>query len=259
MDDLETMTETTDDRLDAIESRLDDLEAENERLQNENDQLQERVSDLEDHNETLAKENAELRQQVEKLPDIEMDGDDLSSLAVNGLPVGRKVSASVTDHSLEAELEALKADLEAMNPTPEGGKTTGQQHETPIEQVVAMPESVVEDQLTANQERARFVASSITDYATKVQTGDYTLTASDLRSVLRAAYDTSHSETVDRVRTIIADLGGDEIEIQEPRTAGFSPDTKEEKRRQGKKLVVSSSLVRRLAEIDHDVVTKAQT
>lgn len=247
----------TDDRLDAIESRLDELEAENEQLQEQNEQLQDRVESLEEQNETLAKENAELRQQLEDLPDIEMDGSDMSSLTVNGLPVGRKVSASVTDHTFEAELEALKADLEAMNPTPEGGETAGQQHETPIEQVVAMPEHIVEDQLTANQERARFVASSITDYATKVQNGDYTLTASDLRSVLRAAFDTAHSETVDRVRTILADLGGDDVELQEPRTAGFSPDTKEEKRRQGKKLVISSSLVRRLSNIDHDVVTKA--
>jgi TolA-binding protein len=264
------MTATTDDRLADIEARLAELEAENEQLQEQNDQLENRVYTLEAENQELREQNDELtervddleaendrlREAVDKLPEINMDGEDLSTFQVNGLPVGRKVSASVTDHSLEAELEALKDDLEASNPTPSGGETTGQRHETPLEQVVAMPEHIADDQLTANQERARFVASSMDDYATKVGSGDYRLTAADLRSVLRAAYDTSHSETVDRVRTILADLGGDEIELQEPRTAGFKRT--DEKQQRGKQLLVSASLVRRLRGIDHDVVTSAE-
>ena len=230
---------TTDDRLAEIESRLDELESENEQLRNENDQLHDRVDDLEDSNERLHQENAKLRQRVDKL---EKDTD---------------CALSNTEGAFN-QISNLKERLEEVDtPTPEGGKTTVQRHETPLEQVVAMPEHIAEEQLTPNQERARFVASSISDYATKIATGDYSLTASDLRSVLSAAYDTNHSETVDRVRTFLADLGGDDIEIQEPRTAGFSPDTKAEKRQQGKKLIVSSSLVKRLREVDHDVVTKA--
>jgi DNA repair exonuclease SbcCD ATPase subunit len=248
------------DRLDALEARLDALEAENEQLHNENDQLHDRVDDLEAENERLAEENAQLKQRVadlEEQPTVSMEPGDLESIEIGNIPVGNIITAKQSKEDFKNELADLKADLEASNPTPEGGETTVQQHETPLEQVVAMPEHIVDDQLTANQERARFVASSITDYATKVQSGDYILTAADLRSVLRAAYDTAHSETVDRVRTILADLGGDDMELQEPRTAGFSPDQKEAKRRQGKKLVVSSSLVRRLSKIDHDVVTEA--
>jgi DNA repair exonuclease SbcCD ATPase subunit len=229
---------TTDDRLAEIESRLDDLEEENEQLRNENDQLHDRVDDLEDSNERLHQENAKLRQRVDEL---EKDTD---------------CALSNTEGAFN-QISNLKERLsEIVTPTPEGGKTTVQRHETPLEQVVAMPEHIVEEQLTANQERARFIASSITDYATKTPNG-YILTAADLRSVLRAAYDTAHSETVDRVRTILGDLGGDDVEIQEPRTAGFSPDKKAEKRQKGKKLVVSSSLVQRLRDIDHDVVTPA--
>jgi DNA repair exonuclease SbcCD ATPase subunit len=251
------------DRLDALEARLDALEAENEQLREENDQLHDRVDDLEDSEERLAEENARLKQRVADLEEqptvrIENEKNPVGSLKIGEAHVGEAISGRVSEYDLENELADLKADLEASNPTPEGGETTVQQHDTPLEQVVAMPEHIVDDQLTANQERARFIASSITDYATKVRSGDYILTAADLRSVLRAAYDTAHSETVDRVRTILADLGDDDVELQEPRTAGFSPDTKEEKRRQGKKLVVSSSLVRRLSKIDHDVVTEAE-
>lgn len=230
-----TETATLENLADTVEQLADRVES----LEEENDQLHERVDDLKEDKERLAKQNAELRQRV----------DDLEHSAKSA------ESQSVGAHERINQLKERLSEVDT--PTPEGGKTTVQRHETPLEQVVAMPEHIADDQLTANQERARFVASSISDYATKVGSGDYRLTAGDLRSVLSAAYDTSHSETVDRVRSILADLGGDDIEIQEPRTAGFSPDTKAEKRRVGKKLIVSSSLVQRLRETDHDVVTEA--
>jgi chromosome segregation ATPase len=227
------------DEFEKLVEKVESLEAENEQLRDENDQLHDRVDDLNEANERLHQENAELRQRVSDLEE--------KTKSANSNAVGA--------HNRLNDLKERLSEVET--PTPETGKTTVQRHETPLEQVVAMPEHIAEEQLTANQERARFIASSISDYATQVANGNYSLTASDLRSVLRAAYDTSHSETVDRVRSILADLGGDDIELQEPRTAGFSPDTKAEKRRQGKKLIVSSSLVQRLRDIDHDVVTEA--
>jgi len=251
----------TDDneRLEAIEARLDELEAENEQLREENDELHDRVAELETANDELRKENARIKQRVsdlEEQPEVSIEEENpIGSLKVGNAHVGEAITGRVSEYDLENELAELKADLEASNPTPDTGETTGQQHETPLEQVAAMPEHIADKQLTANQQRARFVASNLSDYATRVGSGDYALTAGDLRTVLTAAFDQSHSETVNRVRTILADLGGDAVEIQEPRTAGFKRAN--EKQSKGKKLIVSASLVRRLEQIDHDVVTGA--
>jgi len=122
-----------------------------------------------------------------------------------------------------------------------------------------MPEHIAIDQLSENQQRARHIALNLAEYARRTPNGRV-LRAGDLRTVLKARFETGHSETVDRVRTFLDELGGDETEVMEPRTAGFSPSKKAEKRAKGKQLVVDESLARRLTRIeaDHDVVTAAR-
>ena len=236
---METMTDDND-RLDALEARLDALEAENKQLQEEKDQLADRVDDLEEEKSQLQNENERLRERV----------DDLEKSAVAA--ENQSVGAHERINSLKERLEEIDT------PTPEGGKTTVQQPETHLEEVCAWSEDIVERELTPNQQRARHVALNLTDYARKTPKG-YVIETGDLRTVLKARFDKSHSETVNRVRAFLDEFGGDEIEIKEPRTAGFSPSSKGEKKAKGKMVVVDVSLVKRLVSIsnDHDVVTEA--
>jgi hypothetical protein len=145
-------------------------------------------------------------------------------------------------------LDELKADLEASNPTPDGDKSASKdlyQPETPIEQVVSMPEDMADSQLTANQDRARFVASDLTDYGQSVPAG-WAISSSDLRRVLQAYDSSGHTETVARVFDILDDLGDDHTKIVD--------------RRGTKRIVFDSDLVDRLDKLDqsdHDVVTTA--
>lgn len=230
------------------------------------EQLSDRIDSLEDENERLAEENARLKQRVadlEEQPTIEMaDTTQIDDLIIGDVPVGNVITAKASKSDVEwceGEIEDLETNLEASNPTPEGGKTTVQQHETSLEQVAAMPEHMVDDQLSPNQQRARHIALHIADYATKTN-GGRILRAGDLRTVLQARFDTSHSETVARVREFLNRLGGDQVEVKEPQTSCFKKV--EEKKGKGKMIVVDEQLAYNLHQInqqqDHDVVTSAE-
>lgn len=228
-----------------IKQRLDQLEAENEQLQN-------RVDELEAENDQLQNRVDELEEQ----PEVSMESGDLETIEIGTIPVGNIITSKQSKIDFEQGLEELKSDLEAQTQGVEQGKTTVQQHDTPLEQVCAMPKHIAAEQLSANQVRARHIALNFVDYATKTDKGRI-LRAGDLRTVLKARFGIGHSETVNRVREFLNRLGNDLVELQEPRTSGFSPKTKGEKKAKGKKIVVDEQLAYSLHQIakDHDVVT----
>jgi len=173
------------------------------------------------------------------------DRDPIGSLRVDGAPIGRAIKSKPGESDLEARLHDLRADLEAANPTPdveESASTDLYQPETPIEQVVTMPGEMASEQLTANQDRARFIATDIRDYAESVPAG-WAISSTDLRRVLQAYDDSGHTETVARVFDILDDLGGDEIKLVN--------------RHGTKRIVFTDELIARLDRLDqknHDVV-----
>jgi cell division protein FtsB len=252
----------TDDRVAALEARIEDLEAENRRLETRVEDLETRVEELEDqvreqsdHIEELESDNEDLRARVAELESqpevtIEDPADPIGSLQVGGAPVGRAINSKPSETDLDAELEELRQELEAyaegadVDQADQSSPTV--EPETPLEQVVAMPEDLVDEQLTANQERARFVSRDVTEYASKTPAG-WVLRPKDLRTVLNAAFDTGHSQTCSRVRKILADLGDDEVSIQDSRGE--------------RKLVFEESIVERLQRVarsDHDVVSTTE-
>jgi len=228
-----TTVEELANLVDDLRERVDELEAENQRLRERVDEQDERIEDLEEQ------------------PSFEI-GDEtkpIKSLRVEGAPVGLAINSKPGDSELEQKLESLRADLEASNPTPnaeKSGSTDLYQPETPLEQVIAIPEEMASDQLTANQERARFVATDVRDYAKSVPAG-WAITSTDLRRVLQAYDESGHTETVARVFDILEDLGDDDVQVIE--------------RRGTKRVVFDDALVDRLARIDqagHDVVMGAE-
>lgn len=109
-----------------LHSRIDDLEEQNGQLEKENEELQDRVTDLEDHKEQLQETNEDLGDRVEELeaqPDIDIDPDEkepLTTLTVEGLPVGRRIAGSISEYDWEAELRPqLEAELRESTESPD--------------------------------------------------------------------------------------------------------------------------------------------
>lgn len=243
--------DTHDDRIAALEAQISDLQARNEQLEGQVEALETTVEELQSENAALEEQTTTLRERVQSLetqPDIRIadENDPIGSLHIAGAPVGQAITSKPGQTDLDAELDELREELQAYVEGDAHSTEPTINPETPLEQVVAMPEAMVEAQLTANQQRARFVAKDITEYATKTPAG-WVLTPKDLRTVLNAAFDTGHSQTCSRVRAILADLGGEHVEIKDSRGE--------------KKLVVDGSLVGRVAELqttDHDVVSPSE-
>ena len=98
---------------------------------------------------------------------------------------------------------------------------TGSQ--TPLERITALPEHIADRELTANQERARFIARNIHDYAEKAPAG-LVLDSRAIKRVLTASEGKRpHTQTVARVMDFLDELGKQDIH---------------QKKRRGKKLIV---------------------
>jgi len=89
---------------------------------------------------------------------------------------------------------------------------------TPLEDVVSLPEAVAEDSLTANQQRARFVAKDVVEYTRSVPVGRK-IDAGEIGRVLRAGTDCSgHTATVDRVIKILDEFAQGKITVRRGNT-----------------------------------------
>jgi|APHM01.1.fsa_nt_gi hypothetical protein len=183
---------------------LEELAAEVEQLREENERLRKELEAAKDH---AAAERAELAGRV---TEVEETVDDLHNGETDG-----------------------KTGEEAVSPATNGGQTpeaTTQQPETPLGDVVTLPETVAEQELTANVKRARDVAADVIDYGRSVPAG-YTITSSELRTVLTALSDgegRTYTETVGRVIGYLDELGGEDVQVKETmggeRTVIFSDE-----------------------------------
>jgi hypothetical protein len=151
-------------------------------------------------------------------------------------------------HDLEERLDAVEKDVsDSSNPTPETETDASTTAQTPIEDVIRIPEHLVEDSLTANQQRSRAVAKDIHQYSRSVPAGR-AIKSSELRRVLSAQSDggPAHTETVSRVMTMLDDLGKESINMRTSQS--------------GEKVVVfDEDLVKRIVahQNNHDVVADA--
>jgi regulator of replication initiation timing len=102
------------------------------------------------------------------------------------------------------------------NPTPEAGQTTIQEPETPLEEIIRVPEHSVQEHLRANHQRARFVAKDVHEYTRSVPAGRV-IKSSELRRVLSAHEEgaTIHTQTVSRVIERLDDLGKESVKVRE--------------------------------------------
>lgn len=128
------------------------------------------------------------------------------------------------------------------NPTLEASEDTS----TPLEQIVSLPEHMANRELTANQERARFVASDVKDYADKVPAG-FVMSSRTIRKLLTTYLGKRpHNQTVARVMERLDELGKDDVQL---------------KKRRGNKIVVfTNDIVQRVSRrCDRDRAGTPQT
>lgn len=145
---------------------------------------------------------------------------------------------------IEDRLEAAEDDCQDNTPGVDRGKDGSQeaedntnQHQTPLEQILSMPQDVIEEELTANQRRASFVAQDIENYGESVPAG-VRVDSTSMRKVLSAASDEAeriYRTTASRVMDFLDRFGSDEVSV---------------KKRHGKRfVVVSDELVERIKKL----------
>lgn len=180
------------------------------------EQLAETVANLTERVTNLEAENEQLREQLDdNTARMDALGDGLSN----------------ANEQIE-EMEAEEPQSRGANPPSQADDTDPTRPETPLEQVVALDESMADSELTANQQRARFVAKDFREYATSVPAG-LSMESGDIRRVLQAGTDCNgRTATVARVIDFLDNLGGDDAHVV--------------KRRGSRQIVMDSALVARL-------------
>ncbi|RDZ44857.1 hypothetical protein C5B91_09100 [Haloferax sp. Atlit-10N] len=185
-------------RIDELEDRVDELEADTEQLE----------ATVDAQAETIASQRDQLAHYETRTQELEAELD------------------AATDHRkhLQQRLYAVES---RDTPTDETTPTS------PLQQLIRLP-SKARSKLTANQERARFIAKDIREYATNVPAG-FALDSSTIRTVLHAKEGrTPHTQTVSRVMDFLDDLGKEGVKIV--------------KRRGTKRVIFSEHVVSELAE-----------
>ena len=159
-----------------------------------------------------------VEQQAERITELETE------LAQTKDHTGREfadIRARITD--IEERNQVTEAPSEGATPGVEGDKIGAQNAETPLERICILPEHVADRELTANQERARFIARDIHDYAEKAPAG-FVIDSRAIKRVLTASEGKRpHTQTVARVMNFLDELGKEDVQ---------------QKKRRGKKLIV---------------------
>jgi chromosome segregation ATPase len=246
-------------RVKRLEQRNDDfgevaqrVENQSQIISNQQDEIEELKNELLAHREQSAKRRDELKQSIVNQQERIAE----QSKMIDELKEDRE-TAGYSRVKIREEIHTLKESVEAdstdttpnddMQSAPTSTSTpTIREPQAALEDVIRVPEHLVEESLSANQQRARFVAKDIHQYSSKVPAGR-ALNSSELRKVLSARKQGCiHTETVGRVIDYLDDLGESSIKIR--------------KRQDGERTVVfTDECVKRVVayqNMNHDVVSE---
>jgi hypothetical protein len=208
-----TATEATDAALNAFAETLPEPQANAFRtlwghMQAENQELR----------ETVASQGETIDEQTERIDTLETEIE-IQSSNVGGC------------HSRVSDLTERVEDVEAHSgddtPRVDTGETGVQNDETPLYRICVLPEHIAERELTANQERARFIAKDVRDYAEKCPAG-LVIDSRAIKRVLTAKEGKRpHTQTVARVMNFLDEFGKDGVELKKRRgnkLIAFTPE-----------------------------------
>ena len=186
-----------DDPWQAVAHLLTENERKDERIDDLETTVREQREELAEHQDHTGREFADVRSRI---TDTEADIEDL-----------------------ETRTQQTEAHSGDAPPRGEGNESGAPAGEIPLYRVCALPEEMAARELTANQERARFIAKDVRDYAEKCRAG-LVIDSRAIKRVITAKEGTKpHTQTVARVMNFLDRLGKDSVE---------------QKKRRGKKLVV---------------------
>ncbi|KYH24794.1 hypothetical protein HAPAU_31710 [Halalkalicoccus paucihalophilus] len=122
---------------------------------------------------------------------------------------GRITDVEDQTQELETTLQETPTETTAAE---ENGASQTTTTETPLERICTFPEHIADRELTTNQQRARFIARDVQDYAEKAPAG-LVLDSQTIAKVITAAEGSKpHTQTVARVMDFLDKLGKDEVE-----------------------------------------------
>jgi len=219
--------------VDDLMDRMERVEDRQERLEKENDELRDRVEEVEDENDDLRRSLSEARGIINSVRERVGDslGDDLRERIdnlQNEIDDVRDTTRWVVGEVNDLK-DRLSGDGDLATEASESAESAdhGVTPSTPLESVVALPDHSAEEHLTANQERARWVASKVLELSEKAQAGR-TIKAGRIRRALSAADRDARSQTVRRVFTFLDKLGESDTTVRmkkNERTVTFHGDT----------------------------------
>jgi myosin heavy subunit len=170
----------------ALKDRLAEVEA-------ENDRLRERVEELEQQTEQNENATDYAHERV----------DDLDATVDRGLEYAHERIDAFAESKVEVESTRRNPDTDNRN--------TG---DSPLKQITDLPQHVAEEQLSENQQRARFVAKDVLDYADNTPKG-YVVDSATVSKVLAVRDSESpHTETVSRTMDFLDRFGKSGVETR---------------------------------------------
>jgi hypothetical protein len=220
--------ETLTSELTATQNHVTELEAQNKRMEERIDTLQERVDTLERRTDRLDAQPRIEWGEAPKPTGIEIV-DDASDSRWNVTGAVRTCARKDVVDDLDDRVKTLESEdtnTDGSSGSPdtaddsESCRDDTPAPETPLEEVLQMPDRTASESLTANQQRARAIAADIEQYATyNHKFNNYSLTATQLRTVLTAQSDDGrvHHQTVKRVREFLDELGDSEVTVKRDR------------------------------------------
>jgi DNA repair exonuclease SbcCD ATPase subunit len=224
------MPEVSREAFEALVERVEELEQQRAEDRRELERREQRIAELEAEvadlreaqadsvdQETVENLRSALDVSVQRCQDLEAEVEDLADdVEAHDEELDRQ------DNLLELTVEKRK-DLrervhELAREVEEGTDAEGQtphyiRPETPLEDLVQLPQEIAEQNLTANQQRMKFVAEGVHEYTTKVPAGR-ALPWSDLRRVMAAGEGgQAYSMNVSRVMDFFEEFGKEDVEV----------------------------------------------
>lgn len=157
--------------------------------------------------ETVKQQSQRLEKKTDRIESLEEE------LAQHKDHTGREF-ADVRGRITEVENQQTEPHSKDATSRVDTEETGSQDDRTPLERIATTPEHQVNQLgLTANQERARFIARGVKDYAEKAPAG-LVISSRDIKKVIAAKEGKRpHNQTVGRVMDFLDDLGKDDVDL----------------------------------------------
>ena len=173
----------------------------------DNSTVEQLIATVEDLQKTV-------EQQADRIDELETE------LAEHKDHTGREF-ADVRARITKTENQQMEAVSEDATSGGDEGETGSQDLQTPLERICGLPEHIADRELTANQERARFIAKDVGDYAEKAPAG-LVIDSRTIKKVIAAAEGKRpHTQTVARVMRFLNELGKEDVQLKKRRGQKF--------------------------------------